>query len=73
MTNVWTIRFKTVTQQTLNLRVRIRKIKTTAMSRMTEISTLGDRMALAWKSSSHCKNTFARKNCSICVEINLYN
>jgi hypothetical protein len=48
MTNVWTIRFKTVTQQTLNLRVRIRKMKTTAMTRMTEIFTLSERMALAW-------------------------
>ena len=39
MINVWTIRFKTVTQQTLNLRVRIRKIKTTAMKPMTNLNT----------------------------------
>ena len=38
MINVWTIRFKTVTQQTLNLRVRFRKINT-AMKRMTNLNT----------------------------------
>jgi len=60
MTNVCTIRFKTVTQQTLNLRVRIKKIKTTATTCMTEIFTLGERVALPWRSPSHCKNVFAR-------------
>jgi len=73
MTNVWTISFKTVTRQTLNLCARIRKIKTTAMTRMTEIFTLGERMVLAWRSSSQCNNPFARKDCTICVGSNLYN
>ena len=42
MINVWTIRFKTVTQQTLNLRVRMRKIKITAMTRMTSSNVVNE-------------------------------
>jgi len=71
MINVRTIRFKAVTQQTLNLRSRIRKIKTSYDT--NDKSSCGERMALIWRSSTHYKNVLARKDCSVCVGISLYN